>query len=93
MHKSNFDVEMTTDVLTELLVGEDNPDHIKEVVIFSGDSDFKYLINNLRKFGVGTTVFASKTTLAWELKFAASRLVKLEDIKTFIEKKTIQIPQ
>lgn len=86
MHKSNFDVEMTTDILIELLEGRDNPDHIKEVVIMSGDSDFKYLIDKLRKFGVGTTIIASKKTLAWELKFAASRLIKLEDIKENIEK-------
>ena len=87
MHKSNFDVEMTTDILTELLTGRDNPDHIKEIIIMSGDSDFKYLINVLRKHGVGTTVVASKSTLSWELRFAASRLVKLEDIRERIEKR------
>ena len=86
MHKANFDIEMATDVLTELLVGRDNPDHIKEVVLMTGDSDFKYLINVLRKFGVGTSIIASKSTLSWELKFAASRLIRLEDIKDRIEK-------
>jgi uncharacterized LabA/DUF88 family protein len=86
MHKSNFDVELTTDVLTELLTGPDNPDHIKEIIIMSGDSDFKYLINILRKYGIGTTIIASKTTLSWELKFAASKLLKLEDLRGRIEK-------
>jgi uncharacterized LabA/DUF88 family protein len=86
MHKSNFDVEMTTDVLTELLTGQDNPDRLKEIVIMSGDSDFKYLINVLRKYGIGVTVIASKTTLSWEMRFAASRLIKLEEIREKIEK-------
>lgn len=87
MHKSNFDVEMTTDILTELLTGRDNPDGIKEIVICSGDSDFKYLVNALRKFGVGTVILASKSTLSWELRFAASRLIKLEDVREEVEKK------
>ena len=89
MHKSNFDVEMTADILIELLEGRDNPDHVKEVIIMSGDSDFKYLINQLRKFNVNTTVIACSKTLAWELKFAASRLVKLEEIQEQIQKEVV----
>ena len=88
MHKANFDVEMTADILTELLYGKDNPDHIKQVILFSGDSDFNYLIKKLRDLEVGTVIFASKKTLAWELKFTASNLIKLEDIKEEIERKS-----
>lgn len=86
MHKSNFDVEMTTDILIELLYGKDNPDHIKQVILFSGDSDFNYLIKKLCEYNIGTVVFASKKTLAWELKFSVSKLIKLEDIKEEIIK-------
>ena len=81
MHKSNFDVEMTTDILSELLQGKDNADQIKQVVLFSGDSDFNYLIKKLKDYGIGTVVVASKKMLAWELKFSATRFIKLENIK------------
>jgi len=86
MHKSNFDVEMTADILSELLTGQDNPDHIKQVVLFSGDSDFNYLIKKLKNQGIGTVVFASKKMLAWELKFSASKFVKLEELKDELER-------
>lgn len=88
IHKSNFDVEMTTDILSELLEGRDNPNHIKQILLFSGDSDFNPLIKKLMGFGVGTVVFASKKMLAWELKFSAFKFVKLEDIKKEVERAT-----
>ena len=87
MHKSNFDVEMTTDILSELLQGKDNLDQIKQILLFSGDSDFNPLIEKLKTFGVGTVVFASKKMMAWELKFSAARFVKLEDLKEEIERR------
>ena len=86
MHKSNFDVEMTTDILSELLEGKDNTDHLKQILLFSGDSDFNPLIQKLRTFNVGTVVFASKRMMAWELKFSAARFVKLEDLKEEVER-------
>lgn len=87
LHKSNFDVEMTTDILVELLKGKDNNDHIEQVVLCSGDSDFNYLIKTLKEFNVGTVVAAAKKMLAWELKLAASQLIRIEDLKDEIEKK------
>ena len=87
LHKSNFDVEMTTDILMELLKGKDNNEHIKQVVIASGDSDFNYLIKMLRAMDVGTIIAASKKMLAWELKFSASEIIKIEDLREEIEKK------
>lgn len=92
LHKSNFDVEMTTDILVELLEGKDNPDHVKQLVLFSGDSDFNYLLGQLRKFGIGTIIFSSKKMLAWELKLAASKLVRLEDIQKVIERPKDSVP-
>jgi len=86
MHKSNFDVEMTTDILSELLTGKDNADQIKQVVLFSGDSDFNYLIKKLSGYGIETVVVASKRMLAWELKFSAAKYVKLEELKAELER-------
>lgn len=81
MYKSNFDVEMTTDILSELLTGKDNVEQIKQVVLFSGDSDFNYLIKKLSGYGIETVVMASKRMLAWELKFSAVKYVKLEELR------------
>ena len=87
LHKSNFDVEMATDVLVELLKGKDNNERIEQIVLGSGDSDFNYLIKTLRDFQVGTIVVASKKMLAWELKLAASKVLKIEDLREQIERK------
>src|SRR3989344_3673620 len=79
LHKSNFDVEMATDILVELLKGKDNDEHINQVILGSGDSDFNYLIKTLRAFDVGTVVVAAKKMLAWGLKFSASEILKIEE--------------
>ena len=42
--KCNFDVEMSVDIIN-------NKDNFDTLVLFSGDSDFEYLIKNLSKVG------------------------------------------
>jgi len=54
---------------------------LDEIVLFSGDSDFEYLIKKLKDRGQKTTIIASKSTVSWELKLAASQMVFLEKIK------------
>lgn len=74
IYKSNFDVEITTDMVFD----RQNIDHF---VLFSGDSDFEYVVKRLKDVGKKTIVFASRKTLSWELKLAVSRYVFLEDRK------------
>ena len=74
IYKCNFDVEMTTDILLDRSV-------IDEIILFSGDSDFDYLIKKLRDVGKDVTVFSSRKMISWELKLAARKHVFLEDIK------------
>lgn len=74
MYKSNCDVEITTDILLERK-------EIDEIILFSGDSDFQYLIKKLKDLGKKVIVFSSRKTISWEIKLDASRYIYLEDIK------------
>ena len=57
IYKSNCDVEITTDILLERK-------GIDEIVIFSGDSDFHYLIKKLKDLGKKVIVFSSRKTIS-----------------------------
>jgi len=74
IYKSNCDVEITTDILLE----RGNTD---EIILFSGDSDFQYLIKKLKDLGKRVIVFSSRKTISWEIKLEASKYIYLEDIK------------
>ncbi|GIW66999.1 MAG: NYN domain-containing protein [Candidatus Parcubacteria bacterium] len=80
IYKSNCDVEITTDILLERA-------EIDEIVLFSGDSDFRYLIAKLKNLGKKVIVFSSRKTISWELKVEASKYFYLEDIKDKICRK------
>jgi uncharacterized LabA/DUF88 family protein len=80
IYKANFDVEITVDVLSEKL-------GVREIIIFSGDSDFAYLIRKLRAEGIKVLIVSSKRTLSWELKIVASKIIFLESLKTKILRK------
>ena len=71
--KANFDVEMTADVLLNLK-------DIDLIIIFSGDSDFAYLCKLIHDRNKKVYFFASKRTLAWELRKTADRFFYLEDL-------------
>lgn len=79
IYKANFDVEMTADILFDRT-------KIDEIVLFSGDSDFEYLTRKLKDAGRKVIVYASKRTVSWELKLAASEVIYLEDLKTQIKR-------
>lgn len=71
--KANFDVEMTADILLSL-------QELDVVTIFSGDSDFVYLCKLIHDGNKKVYFFASKRTLAWELRKAADKFFYLEDL-------------
>lgn len=71
--KANFDVEMTADILLSLK-------KVDLVIIFSGDSDFAYLCELIHKEHKGVFFFASKRTLAWELRKTSDNFFYLEDL-------------
>lgn len=79
IYKCNFDVEMTADILLDRV-------NIDEIILFSGDSDFNYLIKKLCTLGKKVKIFSSRKMLAWELKFSGAKYSFLEDIKDEIER-------
>lgn len=79
IYKANFDVEITTDILLD-------KSKIDEIIIFSGDSDFKYLVKKLKDAGKKVSVYSSRKTISWELKLEASNISYLEDIKDQIKR-------
>ena len=74
IYKSNCDVEITTDVLLERK-------EVDEIILFTGDSDFQYLIKRLKDTGKKVVIFSSRKTISWEIKLEATKYIYLEDIK------------
>jgi len=77
--KANFDVEITADILLD-------KSKIDEIIIFSGDSDFQYLVGKLKDAGIKVIVYSSRKTISWELKLEASDVIYFEDIKERIKR-------
>ncbi|MEK7067459.1 MAG: NYN domain-containing protein [Patescibacteria group bacterium] len=71
IYKCNFDVEITADMIFDRT-------NIDEYILFSGDSDFDYVVKRLRDVGKRFTVYSSKKVLSWELKLAVNRYEFLE---------------
>lgn len=84
--KANFDVEITRDILLEILYFKNNWEGI---VFLSGDSDFTSLFWDLKKiFKKKVFIFSSRLTLSWELRLAATDHFFLEDFKKEIFRRT-----
>ncbi|MDO8575517.1 MAG: NYN domain-containing protein, partial [bacterium] len=69
--KANFDVEITTDAIFSMGKAD-------QVVLFSGDGDFAYLIKELKKRGKNVTVVSGRKSLSGELVREANKFVTLE---------------
>ena len=65
---------MTADILLEKF-------KLDEIIIFSGDSDFRYLVKKLKDAGLKVVVFSSRKTISWELKIECAKVVYFENIK------------
>ncbi len=79
IYKANFDVEITTDILLD-------KSKMDEIIIFSGDSDFQYLVGKLKDTGLKVIVYSSRKTISWELKLEDSEVIYFEDIKERIRR-------
>ena|SRR3989344_23338 len=73
IYKANCDVEIVVDILLDKA-------RVDEIILFSGDSDFYYLVKKLRDAGKKVTIYSSRKTISWELKLGASRILYLENI-------------
>ena len=79
--KGNMDVELAVDALE--LAG-----HIDEMVLFSGDGDFRSLVKAMQRRGVRVTVVSSIVTkppmIADELRRQADAFIDLDTLRTNI---------
>lgn len=80
LRKANFDVEITFDVL-EMISQFDT------LVLFSGDSDFDYLIRKLRAKEKKAVVISTKYHISKELIESSNKYIDIKEIKKFIERK------
>lgn len=82
--KGNMDVEIA--VVAMQLIGK-----VDEIALFSGDGDFTYLVEALKRAGVRVTIVSTIKSnppmAADELRRAADEFVELEGIRPLIEKK------
>lgn len=74
LRKANFDVEIAVDAMR--LKNE-----YKTMVLFSGDSDFDYLVKILRREGKSVIVISTKHHISKELITSADRYIDLKKLK------------
>jgi uncharacterized LabA/DUF88 family protein len=79
VEKANFDVEITTDILRSF-------EKVDVVILFSGDSDFNYLVKILRHDKKQVRVYSSRKTLSWELRLSANKHIFLKDLPELTKK-------
>jgi len=87
--KGNMDIELAIDMM-ELA------DHVDHIVLFSGDGDFRRLVESVQRKGVRMTVVSSIRTqppmVADELRRQADHFVDLMDLSEHIERSGYQAP-
>lgn len=78
-HKANFDVEITFDSAVRI-------EQFDKLFLFSGDSDFVYLVSQLQKRGISVTVISPLWRTAKELRKQADVFLDLRYCD-FVKKK------
>jgi len=81
IEKANFDVEITGDTLKNLY-------KVNIIILFSGDSDFTYLIKLVREEEKKLFVFSSSRTISWDLKLKSDKYFLLEHLDRLTMKKS-----
>jgi uncharacterized LabA/DUF88 family protein len=83
--KGNMDIELAIDVM-------EMTDHLDHVVIFSGDGDFRRLVEAVQRKGrrvtVVSTVRSQPPMVADELRRQADNFIELQDIQPDIQRRT-----
>lgn len=80
-HKANFDVEITFDAAVR--IGQ-----FDKLILFSGDSDFVYLISQLQKRGIKTITISPIFRTAKELRRQVDEFIDLRNCE-FAKKKPL----
>jgi uncharacterized LabA/DUF88 family protein len=78
--KGNMDVEITTDLIQAA-------PRIDHAILFSGDSDFRYVVEQVQRLGVKVSVVSSlratPPTIADELRRQCDQFIELQEIAQF----------
>lgn len=78
-NKANFDVEITFDAAIRM-------NQFNKFILFSGDSDFVYLVSQLQKREIYTIVISPQWRTAKELRKQADEFIDLRDCDFAIKK-------
>jgi len=79
IRKANFDVEISVDAI-EL------QDKFETLVLFSGDSDFAYLLEKLRKKGKKIVVVSAKYHISKELIINSDKYFDIKKLRPYLER-------
>jgi len=80
IRKANFDVEIAVDVMEMI-------DKFETLVLFSGDSDFNYLLRNLKKRNKNIIVVSTKYHIAKELIESCDKYIDIKKLRMEVERK------
>jgi len=80
IRKANFDVEIAIDVMEMI-------NNFDTLVLFSGDSDFDYLLKKLRNKNKNVLVISSKYHISKELIENSNKYIDIKKLKSLIERK------
>jgi len=80
LRKANFDVEIAVDVIEMV-------NRFDTLVLFSGDSDFDYLLRKLRNKNKNVLVVSSKHHISKELIENSDKYIDIKKIRFLIERK------
>lgn len=83
--KGNMDVELAIDMLNMA-------PYLEHTILFSGDGDFRRLVEAVQHRGVKVTVVAAADVTADELRRQADQFVVLEDFRPFIQRRQAEAP-
>lgn len=78
IYKANFDVEIAVDLILDV-------QKFDYAILFSGDSDFKYIIEVLKKKNKQVIICSSRGALSKELVKVANKIILLGNIRKDIE--------
>lgn len=80
LRKANFDVEIALDA-------QGLADSFDTLVLFSGDSDFDYLVRKLRSKGKRVIIVSTRHHISKELINSGNKYIDLRKIRKLIERK------
>ena len=80
IRKANFDVEIAVDAMEMI-------DSFDTLVLFSGDSDFDYLLKKLRSQNKSSVVISTKYHISKELIESSDKYIDLKRLKHLIERR------